>query len=605
MADEGASATTGPPDTLARRWGRDGVVAVHGAVIGMELMTAGTGNDARWRGRVAVGIIVGGAGAVLVGLVAAYVRDLGQIPTLASLLGIAVLLVMLAWAVRSAVVASGRFRPPADPHTERLTWGLWTFALSAATGGFGWRQVANDVDGGVPTLPLPHVAGGATLVAFGALLIAVTGQRARRAPSESAATAAGTRPQPRLAAIALSATAALLAAGSVAVAAHAVERAPVSATTTAASDASPFSGRPEEVLWNWRPPGERRLISDQIHGTTTGVAVGLPDRVVALDGATGEEAWSYRRSGASLHALSASLSGRSLAAVFDSGNHDDSHRRLVTFDAATGRVGTDRVVDRMERPLLTDDAVIYREDRSLIAMSLDDGHRMWTWDLPEDCEFVGSSGEMHATATVVVAGGLCGDNWRSGAVATVIAIDAGTGHEEWRFVGGDDHNTATLETTEDGAYALFSWGWESRPVGNVLIDVATGEAVPDVANVAAMPSLMVDQGLYAAGMLTVDGDASTYTLTGFDGTTRAVVESSCAEGQGWDATATVDALVEICRPAGAAPVTIAVTPWDRPGDAYQFTDPDVVVDASTSLRTAPNAVLVVEQSDRTRVIALG
>lgn len=574
-------------------------------------MTAATGNGGRWHGRVAVGVIVGGAAAVVVGLVAAYGRDRGPVPTPTGLLAVAVVVILLAWGLR-AVLASAGFRPPTDPHSERLTWGLWTFVPSAITAASGWWHVPREVEGGVPTRPLPQVAGGATLVAFGCLLIAVTAQRAGRPPTRSDVTESSTRARPSLAAVALSAMAALLAAGSVAVAASAVERAPVSATTTAAPDEPPFSGRPEGALWRWAPPGADRVFLENIRGTTTGVAVALSDRVVALDRATGEEAWTYRRSGAVVTTLSASLSGRSLAAVFVPTGSDDSYRRLVTFDASTGRVGIDRVVDDIERPLLTDDALIHREDRTLEALSLDDGHRMWEWDLPDDCEFVGFSGKIIATASVVVAGGLCGELGRS-ATATLVAIDGATGDELWRFVGGDDNITADLQVTEDGAYALLSWGGESTPTGNALIDVATGEeALPDVplggsfygTGYGMVSPPPIAGTIYAAGVLTVDEATSAYTVTGYDGTVRAVVASSCPEDVNRNAVATVDALVEMCPPTGAARATVIVTPLDRPADAFQFTDPGLA-DPSDSLTIVPSGVLVMNRFEFTGFVALG
>jgi outer membrane protein assembly factor BamB len=537
--------------------------------------------------------------------------------------------------------------------------------VAGGAAAYTWRQAAADIDGGLPRMALPLLAGAFALVGLASalLVLAPLGPVPRRLPVRWRVAGAG-------------ALAALAGAAAVVGGAWAVEhRTAVDAATAAPSGARPGPIAPRRVLWTWDTPGGQVLNvqgfnfdgmpgDDDVVGAGPGVAVRTDDGVVALDGRTGRERWHYRRPGTSPGAtgLYASPGGAWVVAWFASGSPDAVGGRWLAFDGETGRVGLDRVVagpggvDDRFASLLTSRTLVERRMLScapgcgpdggrerLAGLDLATGSRLWDWRMAGDCRSAGARPVIATRDTVLVSmvcrtGGDLGDlpvgrpgtgQVASGDVA-VVALDDRTGLPRWRrsrpYRGTEFGRlgAGVAGLSDDGVTAQLTWdvaGDEGEPVHDAeLVHASTGALLPAGGE---LPRVVPDTVLEPVGA--VVGRAGVVTVEPVeDGHHRyrlhrsqgdeAEVASQCRHAP-W--VALPDALVEACPggDAGRGPgrTAIAVTTWRRPG-RQQAVDVDLVADPAAGadrpprdwvdLVVTPGAV-VVWAAGGTRLTALG
>ncbi|MFC9939741.1 PQQ-binding-like beta-propeller repeat protein [Nocardiopsis alba] len=203
-----------------------------------------------------------------------------------------------------------------------------------------------------------------------------------------------------------------------------------------------------------------------IEAGVRGPILGLSDGVTALDGATGEELWTFRRPDDTGVSTWASLDGTRVQAVWRTGDGRFGEERLTVFDAATGErlseepirdhSGDRRVDDERWWPLSDLEASLETGSDGepvLEARRTANDERVWDHPLAEsECRYApGEGGDLVPVGEVFALSRVCREG-DEGVRVRVTALDMETGEETWRWEGPYedhfDHSRTALRTGE-------------------------------------------------------------------------------------------------------------------------------------------------------------
>ncbi|WP_110207223.1 PQQ-binding-like beta-propeller repeat protein [Nocardioides daejeonensis] len=350
-------------------------------------------------------------------------------------------------------------------------------AVAVALALVATSMLRTDWHGGLLSSAMPVVALGALSAAVGSVLVSLLcwPQRERSAALSLRARATATT------------VTGCLAGAVVAGAGWQLPAIPVEASTAEPGDARASESVPTEVAWSYET-GTATLSRGDVVPTTRGLAVKVPDGVVAIDGATGKELWHYRVHRATALAVAASPDGSWVIVELHPRGADAALRagvgRVVALRGETGEVGMIENID--SGPLrLTLAADVWltagsrgpgREVRSFDGMSLADGSSRWRWTVPEGCG-IGDGGfrRVVATARVFVFGLWCEAGDPQHGTARWVAVDARTGEEAWSYDFdplASPHGSAEVELSDDGYLAELSIDLSSGDRGQGLVVVA-------------------------------------------------------------------------------------------------------------------------------------
>lgn len=379
------------------------------------------------------------------------------------------------------------------------------------------------------------------------------------------------------------------------------------------------------VGWTWQPPEGSRFY--RLYRGVAGVVAALDDGVVAVHGGTGEELWRFRRPGGVV-ASGVTPDGEAVVVAFREERPWRAGGRMLVLDAATGEIrhdhefplsgegGAGRPAEELaalpEVRLLTSAVRVQPDSTDLVGYALESNEEVWRFSVPSGCTHgpATSAGDgwgalFHPDLVVVplvcVPGvddvGEIGPGTDPDTSSLVVALDAGTGREVWRYENTEDAGdtspdlrasvdgtvlTIAEQFTEDTEYPLSGDGR--------ILDLATGEVlVASVREVADGRDVFQVDGmartLTYAGVLGEGEDATVeYGRLSFDGEVLAsavLPEGVAGRGRGYygpirnnfdhRTTAAVleDGIVLLtcdrkCR-EGDARIQGTVLPWDGSG----------------------------------------
>ena len=293
------------------------------------------------------------------------------------------------------------------------------------------------------------------------------------------------------------------------------------------------------VGWSWALPEGERL--QAIHAGSRGPLLDLGDRVLALDGATGEELWSYRRP--DVYSLDLwPVAGDELLHVWQTTGFDEWE--LLVMDTATGRILRsgplpDHAAEQRDdtqgvwslRTEAADLQVLLGQEHrhgrlwTAVARSTMSGEELWRVDSLREPGHTCHEGHRALDRGTVVEGTIvlpmvCAPitgpfhpelGADPGWVQKLIAVDLATGEEAWRW-----------ERPTEGAHPPSLWSSLERPGahtdpvfvvnGSVMLDARTGGEVTDFAPPAddfagdGPPQVHTDRhGSIRVGRFDVDG----------------------------------------------------------------------------------------------------
>jgi hypothetical protein len=313
------------------------------------------------------------------------------------------------WVTVVAVLVAGvgvmvpRSRP--DPVWWRLGLGVGAVVLGT------WAVFAGvaDVRSGLPGSAIPWLAVGCVALLVAAVLLGVSSPAPLRRRS-----------------VVRQALPAILAVVIVVASAVAVDmvgwRLPVDATTTTEDNDTVVPDLTNRVRWTSTWPE-----LDGVVAAGAGVVVASGDRVVALDGASGDERWHYRRAGARVVGLTAT--DYAVVAEIAAGG-ENSSSALFVFDAYTGELHWTRPPGDI---VVVSGALVERmpDGRTLVGFADLNGKERWTWTPPPGCELNGSLQPARLAVLVPV---ICRDPAGRRYYA-VIGVDGAYGGQRWRYDG--------------------------------------------------------------------------------------------------------------------------------------------------------------------------
>ncbi|MEY9213479.1 PQQ-binding-like beta-propeller repeat protein [Thermobifida halotolerans] len=255
-------------------------------------------------------------------------------------------------------------------------------------------------------------------------------------------------------------------------------------TTASAETPPPVPTKVTEAAWEWTAPEGVRVTG--VHPTAAGALVSLGDGVIALDTATGEEAWRYRSPDIGDVDVRVTPDGATVVLSFTDLRTRGPRDGLLTLDAATGQILSDDLMPGLlptpgggaweEAPTigaLTDTARITGgPDRALEARDLTDNTLVWSAEVPSGCVWrTDLPQSLQVVGGSVLVSGFCGTSQREedDATAVLFALDSATGEQQWRYEW----------TAEAGAYQsshppAFSGSprlavWEAVSDGSVVV----------------------------------------------------------------------------------------------------------------------------------------
>ena len=227
----------------------------------------------------------------------------------------------------------------------------------------------------------------------------------------------------------------------------------------------------QEQAWEWQPPEGAEASS--FMPIPSGLVAKLGDGAVALDGATGEQTWHYRRDDASLVSLSTTPDEDRLVLSFEVDEDEleeteapseelDDLRDLVVLDTETGELLNEQTVKAGESPRfsnnptvgpagsvldlsatevhhLTDDArLMWSESSSVEARSLTDDSAQWAHtdafrnEISSAADGIAFAGQFTVSGGMVVLGSIWSSpEDRHNYQYRISGVDAGTGETLW------------------------------------------------------------------------------------------------------------------------------------------------------------------------------
>jgi outer membrane protein assembly factor BamB len=225
----------------------------------------------------------------------------------------------------------------------------------------------------------------------------------------------------------------------------------------------------QAVRWTWKTaPGQAVR---EVLAAGAGVVVRVDDGIVALDGRTGKERWHYRWRGANAAELVASPDGERVVVRFASTQPHVTGARLVGFDAMTGAVGLDEIVDLaasgQPRLLLTDRVLVIDQDDDYVGYDAQAPKRIWSYAKPSRCWRVGDADAPVPAPDAILLRLPCGPARPSSrdVVLTggLLALDARTGKERWRL----ERNAPALGSQYVWASSGSSVTWSGRDATDI------------------------------------------------------------------------------------------------------------------------------------------
>jgi hypothetical protein len=263
----------------------------------------------------------------------------------------------------------------------------------------------------------------------------------------------------------------------------------------------------DEVAWTWHPPDD--LDAQEALPSAHGVIIRLGDGVLALDGRTGEEQWRYRRPGVPA-LMRISTDRETIALVYRTWTRHGTRTELLTFDAATGRshdvhptpdaypeyafrdveVGYSGYSYSMDDVHLTPQTHVSLHREMEIGEVLVEGYDLHSgalvWSAPREAECVGPNDEygeldrkrLQVVGDLVVFARRCDDSTE--ATNEVLALDADTGEERWRFAweaepGEYAPRIYSPPDYPDGPVAADSPGWVGAVRDHLVVERANEE----------------------------------------------------------------------------------------------------------------------------------
>lgn len=365
---------------------------------------------------------------------------------------------------------------------------------------------------------------------------------------------------------------------------------PVDATTTGRSEQpAPVPDEVRTIGWQWDAPDGSlvRHASPAGHGAV----VRTDDGVYALDTATGEERWHYRRQGEETVNLRVSPDGEAALVTFLATDHTGGDTlRVVALDAHTGNVRSDHEYAgvrgaptmestmRMTRHSYVD--IEFEDERgedgestevgTLTAYDLDTGKQSWTYPPPENCHPTHD-----ALVDEIVLTMQCGeefgheeniDSVDTASVIVVLGLSAKNGKEIWRHEERVTSSGVKTYTATDGSLHALEWEWGSRvsSAQNIILG-AGGEVLSrDAPSFHGYPYLE-----YAAFTFTAEGylryqssGEAALAWESFDGNPRKTPIPDSGRQIPETVTPLADMLLSVYEIRKATPVAVWATPWD-------------------------------------------
>ncbi|GAA1444439.1 hypothetical protein [Nocardiopsis tropica] len=280
-------------------------------------------------------------------------------------------------------------------------------------------------------------------------------------------------------------------------------------TVAGPGDPAPEPPTVARVGWTWNPPPAAR-IQDVVRGSR-GALVVLDDGVVALDGATGEELWSYRLPYADGVAGGA-VDGAAYVTYTEAPEGDAAGPAdpvTVLLDPGTGEVAGRFALseeDREEYAGWNAGLRLRWDGPALSGRSVDGREELWSHTpagVPgQDC--LGDEARMAGDRVVFVHACLVPEGGGAGAYA-VVGLDAGDGTEvwrhEWETAEGEKVPFLSVPPTGGGdpVVLLTRWGG-ARHHPPAFLDLDSGEevaALPEQARESEHVSVFEDDVLLA------------------------------------------------------------------------------------------------------------
>ncbi|WP_304452330.1 hypothetical protein [Nocardiopsis sp. YSL2] len=303
--------------------------------------------------------------------------------------------------------------------------------------------------------------------------------------------------------------------------------------------------------WEWELPEDEGGGITDVHSLPFGLAAELDNGVVALDGATGEEIWHYRRPDATVVSASATSDGELFALAFQQvteesdGDEQDTREEdepvmwaVVILDAVTGEITNEYEIEQ-ERKLgfdrqpvvgppgsdfdapatgvhhLTDDARLVHAigPARVEARALDDDEVLWSNEevfagpVQTDADGRTYLGQVRVVGDTVLASQFYTTNEdHRFYYYDLTAIDSANGEVRWRKswelgdIRGQDDPTFSAPSPEGGVAV-----WLPIEDSGVLLDLRFGEELAS--------DLWADGrvlGVLADGYVTADGPSHVY-----------------------------------------------------------------------------------------------
>lgn len=263
------------------------------------------------------------------------------------------------------------------------------------------------------------------------------------------------------------------------------------------------------VGWTWEKPEDARI--ERIVAGPRGPVVLLGDGLVGLDGASGEELWTYRLPFGWYTSTGASLGGDLAYVSYRQDPDDIESGRMTAIDTATGEI-TERTPLPPEELTAAGEAErgdpspgitlywnsAYDGSRTVVAYDNAGEEVLWTRlvHAPEDSGSLDMRTFAGYGETTVVA--YLDGNGVEGWTVVVLGLDTRTGEEEWRLEDRDTTVTNFLRISPEGTAVsagerpVVGVGYEYGPT--TLLDPSTGEVAGE------FPEFLVGDG----GELSVD-----------------------------------------------------------------------------------------------------